>query len=67
MCRPCRSGDQVAIGNCISDFQRYEGCASQFDFWCAGRIGIDSFTGDDAGGSQKLGTVAERGYGLIGF
>src|ERR1700723_3063127 len=67
MGRPGGTGDEVAVGDGVGNFERDEGAAGEFDFGCAGGIGVDALAGDDTGGGEDLRAVAEGGDGLVGF
>ena len=66
MCWPRGRGDEVPIGDRLGDFERNESRSGEFDLWSTGRVGIDAFPGDDAGGGEDLGTMTVGGDGLVG-
>ena len=65
MRRPCRSGYEVTVGNCICHLQCNVSGTGEFDLRSAGGEGIDAFAGDDTRGREQLCAVAVCGDGFV--
>lgn len=64
---PGRASDEVAVDDGVRHIDRDVGSAGELNFRSAGRIGIELAALDDAGSSEQLRAVTERGDRFVGL
>ncbi len=52
VCRPCRTGDEVAVCGGAGDGEGDEDATGEFDVGLAGWVGVELLAFDDSGGGE---------------